>query len=195
MTRAVFSLDELFNKQQKKLESELRLSKTLYHPGDNGDNSEKSWISFLEQFLPKRYRIAKATVIDSNGDHSDQLDIVIYDQQYSYLVFQMNEITYIPAESVYAAFEVKPRINLENLTYASKKANSLRSLRRTSTSIVSANGILKPKELHEIIFGILAFESTDYLGSKNFLENISFDDSLKKITCGCSLDNGAFFYF
>ena len=100
-------LAKLFQNVQERMRCDLTTSSSLLHPVDNGDNSENTWINFFNQYLPKRYKASKATVIDSNGDASDQLDIVIFDHQYSYLVFQDHGITYIPAESVYAAFEVR----------------------------------------------------------------------------------------
>ena len=187
-------LAKLFQNVQERMRCDLTTSSSLLHPVDNGDNSENTWINFFNQYLPKRYKASKATVIDSNGDASDQLDIVIFDHQYSYLVFQDHGITYIPAESVYAAFEVKPEINATYIKYATKKAESLRSLKRTSTSIPTANGLLQPKPLHEIIFGILTNRSrTNNLFSENFLKRLCLDDPIKKLSCGCCLDQGCFF--
>lgn len=187
-------LASLFQGVQAKMKIELTNSSYLLHPVDNGDNSENTWIKFFEKYLPKRYKVSKATVIDSEGTSSDQLDIVIYDQQYSYLVFQNNGITYIPAESVYAAFEVKPEISNKYMEYSASKAKSLRSLKRTSASIPTANGLLEPKPLHEIIFGILANRSSStVLFNQNFYTKLFIDDQNKKLTCGCCLDKGCFF--
>ena len=177
-------LANLFEKQQQKMEIDLETSSCMFHSLDNGDNSENTWIKFFQKYLPKRYKAAKATVIDSEGASSDQLDIVIFDQQYSYLVSQSDGITYIPAESVYAAFEVKPEINNKYMEYAANKAKSLRSLKRTSTNIPTANGLLEPKPLHEIIFGILANRSNRHkLFNKVFFEKLYIGEYARKINC------------
>lgn len=187
-------LAALFKNQQDKMKLELMTSRSLFHPVDNGDNSENVWIELLSNYLPKRYRVSRATVIDSEGNVSDQLDVVIFDQQYSYLVFQREGVTYVPAESVYAAFEVKPSINSTYLTYSAKKARSLRKLKRTSASIPTASGLLNPKELHEIIFGVLANRnSVQSLFSARARNYLKVYDPLMKITCGCCLEQGAFF--
>ena len=86
-------LANLFKNQQQKMKIDLETSSCMFHSVDNGDHSENTWIQFFEKYLPKRYKVAKATVIDSEGGSSDQLDIVIFDQQYSYLVFQSDGIT------------------------------------------------------------------------------------------------------
>ena len=188
-------LANLFKNQQQKMKIDLETSSCMFHPVDNGDHSENTWIQFFEKYLPKRYKVAKATAIDSEGGSSDQLDIVIFDQQYSYLVFQSDGITYIPAESVYAAFEVKPEINNRYIDYAANKARSLRALKRTSANIPTVNGLQDPKLLHEIIFGILANRSSkSNLFDQIFFEKLCINDRASKLNCGCCLDRGCFFY-
>lgn len=104
---------------------------------------------------PKRYMVDKAFIIDSDGNVSDQIDIVIYDQQYSPIVFKQNGALYITAESVYAVFEVKQELNKANIEYASEKIASVRKLRRTSAPITYSTGVKPAKPLHKIIGGIL----------------------------------------
>jgi hypothetical protein len=49
-------------------------------------------------------------VIDHEGNTSQQMDIVIYDNWFTPFIFNQNGFYYIPAEGVYAVFEVKPDI-------------------------------------------------------------------------------------
>lgn len=114
-------LKNLFSALQTEMFAEANLSCVVNHPGDKGDNSEESWIKWFKAYLPNRYKAAKATVIDSQGNISDQIDIVLYDAQYSYLAFNQNGILYIPAESVYAVFEIKQNLKKTNMEYAGKK--------------------------------------------------------------------------
>lgn len=88
----------------------------------------------------KRYKVDKGIVIDSTGKQSEQIDLIIYDAQYSYLVFRQNDTLLIPAESVYAVFEVKQNLNKERIEYAGAKAKSVRELLRTSAPIKHAGG-------------------------------------------------------
>lgn len=131
-------LKEKFVFLQSKMISDANLSCAADHPTDKGANSEKNWIQWFKDYLPKRYKAAKATVIDSRGNTSDQIDIVLYDAQYSYLAFSQNEILYLPAESVYAVFEVKQDLSKAHMEYAGKKAESVRNLYRTSAAIPHA---------------------------------------------------------
>ncbi len=188
------TLKDLYSALQKEMVSNCQFSNVLNHPSDKGDNAEESWVSWFNNYLPKRYRASKATVIDSNGHISDQIDVVLYDAQYSYLAFNQNGILYIPAESVYAVFEVKQNLNKAHLEYAGKKAGSVRNLFRTSAPIPYANGIYKPKEPHRIISGILASNSDwENAYGKPFRECILRFKEYERVDCGCILDCGMFF--
>ena len=81
------------------------------HPGVKGDASEHVWLELLQTYLPLRYRAEKAHVVDSNGDFSEQIDVVIFDRQYSPFIFTYEGQLIVPAESVYAAFEAKQTID------------------------------------------------------------------------------------
>src|SRR5260370_15864562 len=140
---------------QQKLET---VRKTFGHPGTKGDASEKVWLELLETYLPKRYQAATAHVVDSKGVFSDQIDVVVFDRQYSPFIFHYQGQTIIPAESVYAVFEAKQAINAAQVTYAQKKSASIRRLHRTSLAIPHADGTYPPKQLIPILCGSLTFD-------------------------------------
>ena len=143
--------------------------------------------------MPKRYRVDKAIVVDCDGNTSDQIDIVIYDSQYSYFVFRHEQVIYVPAESVYAVIEVKQDLTKAHLDYAGAKAESVRKLKRTSIEIPFAAGKYRPKPLHSILAGIITIESTwsDPLGDTLRKNLRSLADSCR-IDFGCALKQGAF---
>ena len=133
--------------------------KTLAHPGTKGDASEDVWLELLKTYLPQRYQAAKAHVVDSDGMFSEQIDVVVFDRQYSPFIFHYQDQMIIPAESVYAVFEAKQTINASLVEYAQQKVASVRRLHRTSLPIPYAKGVYPAKPLIPIIGGILAFES------------------------------------
>src|SRR5439155_25639587 len=95
-------LHKLFLSVQKRLIDDLETGREhLHHPVTKGDASELNWQHALEAFLPERYRVRRGSVIDSTGATSDCIDLVIYDRQYSPLIFKQYAAVYIPAESVY----------------------------------------------------------------------------------------------
>jgi hypothetical protein len=133
--------------------------RALAHPGTKGDASEGVWLELLEKYLPKRYQAMKAHVVDSTGTFSDQIDVVVFDRQYSPFIFSFEGQTVIPAESVYAVFEAKQTVDAGLIAYAQDKVASVRRLHRTSLPIPHAGGTYPPKPLAPILGGVLALES------------------------------------
>lgn len=184
----------LFNMMQTQMLSTLELGRSqITHNGEMGEAAEESWRKWLRAYLPTRYRVDKAIVVDCDGNTSDQIDIVIYDSQYSYFVFKHEQVIYIPAESVYAVIEVKQDLTKAHLDYAGAKAESVRQLKRTSVEIPFAAGKYRPKPLHGILAGIITIESTwsDPLGDTLKKNLRALSDSCR-IDFGCALKQGAF---
>jgi hypothetical protein len=113
----------------------------------------------LQNYLPQRYQAATAHVVDSNGVFSEQIDVVVFDRQYSPFIFLYEGQTIVPAESVYAVFEAKQVVNANHITYAQDKVASVRRLHRTSLPIPYAEGTYPAKPLIPILGGLLTFES------------------------------------
>ena len=193
-------ISELFNSLQTQMVAQLNTNREfILHPGSKGDSLENVWIEWLRKYLPSRYCVDKAIVIDSSGDLSHQIDLVIYDQQYTPFVFTQNGIIYIPAEGVYAVFEVKPDIkgNVGDDTfilYAGKKIESVRSLKRTSSDIINAGVPMKARPLTKILGGILTSSNSFSHSSNETIEkHISKLSGLQTIEIGCIVDYGAFY--
>ncbi|MBY3168703.1 DUF6602 domain-containing protein [Rhizobium laguerreae] len=136
-----------------------RARRTLGHPTDLGDATEEIWIELFNKYLPRRYHALKATVVDSNGTFSEQIDVVIHDRQYTPLVFTFKDKHVVPAESVYAVFESKQEMNAIHIEYAQKKIASVRRLHRTSLPVPTVDGMKKAKQLVPVIGGILTLSS------------------------------------
>lgn len=170
-----------------------RASRGVEHPGTKGDIHEDSWIDILRNYLPKRYGVDKGIVIDSHGNKSDQIDIVIFDPQYTPMLLIQQGHKYIPAEAVYAVFECKPTLSKAYLEYAGDKAKSVRKLARTSVPIATASGEIPAKEPFNIVCGILAAscEWSDGISSKAFDANLPTSES-SILDMGCSLVGGAY---
>jgi len=189
------NIKELFLNFQDEMKQSLRITRMhIDHPSSKGDSSEYEWIGWLTQYLPKRYKVDKAFVVDHEGTISEQMDIVVYDCQYSPFVFHHNGIIYVPAESVYAVFEVKQELDKGNIEYAACKIASVRDLKRTSAPIVHAGGkIDKPKKPFNIIGGILTTESSwnPPIG-ESFKRIIRSLKGNKFINLGCSITDVSF---
>lgn len=151
-------LRKAFATEQTCLLANLKSSRRITHPGDRGEVNEQHFIDFLRKYLPNRYTVEKAIVIDSLGGVSHSIDVVVFDRQYTPTLLDNDKHRYVPAEAVYAVFECKPKIDKGYLEYAAKKAKSVRKLKRTSVEISHAGGVFPAKKPGHIISGILAIE-------------------------------------
>ncbi|HJH77296.1 MAG TPA: hypothetical protein OIM43_09905 [Prevotellaceae bacterium] len=188
-------LKKLFEGLQKQMTAQLSTDREfIIHPGSKGDALENTWIEWLRKYLPNRYCIEKAIVIDSDGNTSDQIDVVIYDNWYTPFIFTQNGFHYIPAEGVYAVFEVKPNISKEYIKYAGNKIASVRQLKRTSTSMINSGKKYPPRQLTEIVGGFLCSTiDTKKLHEDKIEEYLKECRGICSIDIGCIADTAEFF--
>jgi hypothetical protein len=190
-----FNLRAAFTAKSAQLRAAMLAAPQLTgHMPTIGDGSEAGWIKMLSNFLPTRYAVNKAFVVDSRGHESLQLDVVVHDRHFTPLFWDMGGALFVPAESVYAVFEVKQEFNLEYLRQAGEKIASVRKLHRTSAQIVHAGGRIEvPKAPPRILGGILAGRSSwsPPFGQplKKGLDSLTEDE---RIDLGCALEHGAF---
>ncbi|MBI2638666.1 hypothetical protein HYW83_03695 [Candidatus Peregrinibacteria bacterium] len=127
------------------------------HNGEKGNENELILIDFLKDFLPKSYSIGRGFIIDSEGNTSNQCDIVIYDNFYNPNLIRLNSITYFPVESVYCVIEVKTTVRDEDMKKSfedEKKINSL-SFKEENVTYTSGGALLfsKTKKPNYFLFG------------------------------------------
>ena len=175
---------------QQRLET---VRKSFGHPGTKGDASEQVWLQLLQTYLPQRYQAVTAHVVDSKGVFSEQIDVVVFDRQYSPFIFHYQGQTIIPAESVYAVFEAKQTINASQIAYAQHKVASVRRLHRTSLPIPYAQGTYPAKPLIPILGGLLTFDSDWSPAFGAPLETaLAQSDDLSRLDIGCVAAHGHF---
>jgi hypothetical protein len=198
---AKIDLKSLFASLQAQMVVQLNTNRQfIEHPGSKGDSLELTWIEWLRKYLPNRYCIDKAIIIDHTGQLSHQIDLVIYDQQYTPFVFTQNGVHYIPAEGVYAVFEIKPDLNgsaiaggksVSYIEYASAKIESVRKLKRTTTYIIDRGRKHDPRSLTKIIGGILTSTNT-IKKEETFANKLKKTVGLGSIDMGCIANGGGF---
>lgn len=190
----------LFEGLQNQMISQLNTNRAfITHPGSKGDSLENAWIEWLQKYLPNRYSVDKAIVIDNEGKTSHQIDIVIYDNWFTPFIFSQNGFHYIPAEGVYAVFEVKPDIqgsigSQSYIEYACEKIESVRQLKRTSTSMINSGVPMQARPLTKIVGGVLTSTNSFTHENNTSIENhIKKHSGLKGIDIGCIADYGSFY--
>lgn len=190
--KEMIDLRKLFTGLQKQMETSLNVNReSICHSGSKGDATEQHWINFLRTYLPDRYKVDKAIVIDSTHNVSWQMDIVVYDGLYTPFIFNQDGFMYVPAESVYAVFEVKQDV-VGNIEYAAQHVESVRKLQRTSMEMVASGKRTQARPLTKIIGGILTTTNSyaDNETIKNHLNNLK---GYQTLDLGCFCDSGSFY--
>jgi hypothetical protein len=188
------NIKELFLGHQKEMIASLESFKAPHNP-TVGDFSEEAWLKLFQDYLPNRYSAEKALVVDHLGDVSDAIDIVIFDALYTPFLLNKNGVKIVPAESVYAVFEVKQEISKANIEYAANKGESVRSLNRTSVKINNAGVTQVAKEHFEIITGLLC-RRNDWANIEKAVDNgkthILAQEGVKRLNLVCCLEAGSY---
>lgn len=193
MSQSVWSLPTLMQGLHDRVTNDLRTARAaIGHPGAKGDGSETVWQTLFKTYLPMRYAVDKATIMDSTGAFSHEIDVVLYDRQYTFLIFELGGVKVIPVEAVYAIFESKQEINADHIEYAQRKAASVRALHRTSAEVMTIDG---PKTAvpRPILAGFLAFENGWKSDPSEFLTRaLSKNQESGRLDIGCIAAYGTF---
>jgi len=135
--------------------------------------------------------------LDSLGRTSDQIDVILYDNQYTPTLLDQENHRFVPVEAVCAVFEVKPAIDKGYLDYAADKAASVRRLKRTSIPVVHAGGTFPIKPLFNIVGWIIATELSWTTGFKSdaFRRAIRTLKGTRALDAGLAVSGGCFDYY
>jgi hypothetical protein len=159
VTKPPFDIAAAFrNKEAAMRASFLAIRDVTTHPTTRGDQGEADWVGLIRDFLPTRYAVGPIFAVDHHGYMSEQIDAAVYDTHFSPQWFGTAAgVRFVPVESVYAVFEVKPEFSGTYLKAARKKVASVRKLERTSHAVVHKGGRFTAEEiqLRPIIGGIL----------------------------------------
>lgn len=191
--RTRWSLPRLMEGLHARVALDLRVAReAIGHAPARGEASQNVWINLFESYLPERYASRSATIVDSRGEFSDQIDVVIYDRQYSPLLFNFDGQTVVPAEAVYAVFESKQELQGHFVRYAQEKAATVRRLYRTSVDVPTINGRFRKKP-QPILAGFLALDAT-YRSSLGgvLAETLKAEQGEGRLDLGCVAMLGTF---
>lgn len=127
MSDIVSTIKENYINMQRTIERELDIMSV--HGGLTGSNREVMWMNFFRKIIPKKFEIEQGVMImDSTGSISKEVDLVVFDCQYTPYLFQYGEIKFIPIEAVAVVIECKSsNFKSENLCKWSKSISSLRT--------------------------------------------------------------------
>jgi len=157
-------LSNVFRKISKQFDIEFgEIAKEISHRVKSGEAREYALRKILEKYLSQRVGIDQGFVIDTQGQESKQIDIIIYDKTVA-TVFEVSDTKYFPCEIVLAAGEVKSDIDSKkDLKEALDKIKSVKGLDRSNRGqnrIITGPGI----SLQGLIFDPLTQHRDQILG-------------------------------
>jgi hypothetical protein len=167
------SLRELFDGVSKKLKIDFEeQAKLLGHPGEVGSGRENVLKNILVKYLPKRYGVDSGFVIDALGNKSEQIDIVIYEADYTPVFEIVDGKKFFPCETVVTVGQVRTGIgSREAMQECLGNINSVKRLDRSNNKtneLITGPGVslkgLPPfdpdKNFRDQIFGFVFCSSS-----------------------------------
>lgn len=173
-------------KSGKILEGYFEQSKNILHNGSKGTVRENIVNKVIRPFLPACYGLSGGEAFDSEGNTSKQLDLVVYDSVFSYIIPYIDNYIQFPCESIYGNIEIKSFLNKDELMKAIDNIKSMKSLKRegthswTVTPLVSIkiNGLPDNTDRNPYFGIIFAYDSVEALTVLNYLENLEIPSNL-----------------
>lgn len=98
-------------------------------PGLKGQARENAVRKKLESILASGVGVGTGCVIDSEGNASGQMDLILYERQFC-PVFNVEDVFYYPCESVIAVGSIKSKIGKKELGDIYRNIASVRRLRK-----------------------------------------------------------------
>lgn len=173
---------ENYQNLEKSIVQQLCL-KVDNHGTTCGTNREYIWKTLFEQLIPKKLNIAQSVfIIDSYGNVSNEVDLAIFDEQYTPYIFRYGKIQFIPIEAVAAVIECKSKTlkkeDLGNWVEEIKKLKTnSESITRLATNITGTSAPTQKYTRPIIINCNLAKEEYD----KDFDIVLSADEKAESI--------------
>ncbi|NOC84008.1 hypothetical protein GS620_11380 [Ruegeria sp. HKCCD6428] len=117
---------------EKNIQNQIKSIRGLLpHSGEIGSEVERVFHAALADALPDRVGVCSGFVQDSKGSISKQLDIILYDKFATLPIFSKG-ISVLPSECVYAAGEIKTKLNKTEVLDAFVKCASFKNLDRSA---------------------------------------------------------------
>src|SRR2546425_386352 len=102
------NLHEIFDNVARRMRADFEEAHVaMNHPGLKGNAVEESFRQFLRDYLPKALDISTGILVDSEGNQSRQLDVIISDAAKTPIFYRSGETRIIPIECAYSVIEVK----------------------------------------------------------------------------------------
>lgn len=141
----ILKIKENYKRIEKSIVEQLFLEFPDHHP-TTGSYREDVWYSLFRQIVPYKFAIEKGVfIIDSDGKISKEVDLAIFDEQYTPYIFNYGNVRFIPIEAVAVVIQCKSNnIKNSNLKEWAESINILQTNTQSITRIFTGvvNGFL-----------------------------------------------------
>ena len=151
----ISSIKSNYDELERSIVSQL-LFETPNHKLTTGTYRETIWMSLFKLIIPHKFSIKQGVfIMDSNGNTSAEVDLVIFDEQYTPYIFNYGEICFIPIEAVAVVIQCKSfKLNDQKLTAwvetIDKLKTSNNSIARLANSIAINEPVLTQNQLVQL---------------------------------------------
>ncbi len=170
----------------KILEAYFDQSKDILHSASKGAIREQIINKVIRPYLPSCCGLSGGEAFDFEGNTSKQLDLVVYDSVFSYIVPYIDNFIQFPCESIYGNIEIKSFLNGEELSRALENIKSMKCLKRKGTHswtvtpqvAISINGTPSDTNRNPYFGIIFAYDSIEVATILSHLQQVAIPSNL-----------------
>jgi hypothetical protein len=198
-SKGSFILKDVMSSVSQKMQLDFaQLTAQITHKPSKGTAREEIVRRFLEERLPESLEMGAGEVVDTTGQRSAQMDLVVFDRLHCPRLVQVGDIRVYPVEGVQAVIQVKSKIDMPGLR---DSVENIRSAKRLMKS-----AFYKPTRVmdHWTQYGktydyfpmtgyVFAFESIDIEALGKGLDELNRESAIppeQQIDLVCLLDKG-----
>lgn len=131
--KTIKKIKENYKRIEKSIVEQLFLEFPEHQP-TTGSYREDVWHNLFRQIVPYKFAIAKSVfIIDSEGKISKEVDLAIFDEQYTPYIFNYGNVRFIPIEAVAVVIQCKSN-NIDN-TNLKGWSDSIKTLKTNTKSV------------------------------------------------------------
>ncbi|MCC5918817.1 MAG: hypothetical protein JJU02_15970 [Cryomorphaceae bacterium] len=181
MNKVIRNIKDNYKQLEQSITRQLNLKVDNHHL-TAGLNREKIWLELFRQIIPMKFAIRQGVfLMDSSGNVSKEVDIAVFDEQFTPYIFKYGNIHFIPIEAVSVVIQCKSKtINADDINKWYKEIDDLKTVTGGMARMVSFIATDSPNTQKETkpISILCHLESEEYSNENYDLIITSFDKGL-----------------
>lgn len=114
----------------QRLQAEVeQMNQLIEHQGTKGTENELSLARMVQNLIPTRFGVGSGLLIDSRGESSKQMDVVVFERGNEPALFAQTNQVLFPVENVRLCIEIKTTLTKSAIEDAREKNASIQKLR------------------------------------------------------------------